>query len=195
MPIDEPDETSEAAEYLRGQLLIASPKLVDPNFYHTVVLMIRHSEDGALGLVLNRATDKRVEEVWSELSEKPCNADLVLHLGGPVPGPLMAIHTDESLSDAEVLPGVYFSVDPEKIEQIVSRDDLPRKIFVGHSGWGGGQLEGELEQGGWLTMPATLGHAFHAGDELWQQITKELVDSILLSKFKSEQIPKDASMN
>ncbi|MBI3467571.1 MAG: YqgE/AlgH family protein [Planctomycetes bacterium] len=189
------DEPTDFEESLRGRLLIASPKLVDPNFHRTVVLMIQHTDDGALGLVLNRSTGKLLQNIWSEVSEKPCDEDLVLHLGGPVPGPLMAVHAAEWLSDSEVLPGVFFSVDPEKIEEIVCLKGLVRKVFVGHSGWAGGQLENELTQGGWLTMPATSEHAFHERDELWEEITKQLCDSILLSKFKSQHVPKDASLN
>ena len=78
---------------LKGHFLVASPHLADANFYRSVVLMIQHDEDGAVGLVLNRPTDNTIAEVWEMISESPCDVQGCVSIGGPVAGPLMALHT------------------------------------------------------------------------------------------------------
>jgi putative transcriptional regulator len=188
------DDAVESGKSLRGHLLIAAPQLLDPNFARTVVLLIQHGSDGAFGLVLNRPTDKCVKDIWSELSETPCDSELPLYFGGPVPGPLMAIHSRESLGDAEILPGVFFSVGSDKLEQLVREETERVKILVGHAGWSGGQLEGELEGGGWLTLPAKPEHVFR-DYELWDEVTKQVANTLLAPAIKTKHVPKDPSMN
>ena len=123
-------------------MLVASQKLLDPNFNRTVVLIIQHGEQGALGLVLNRQLEITMDEVWQQISEQPCLLDAALHQGGPCEGTLMVLHTDPALAAMEVLPGVYFSTDKDDLEQLVasSNDDRPIKFFTGYSGWGPEQL-------------------------------------------------------
>jgi putative transcriptional regulator len=180
---------------LQGHLLVASRSLRDPNFVGTVVLMIRHDENGALGVVLNRPADKTLRELWESVSQTPCASDERINLGGPVPGPLMAIHTQESLADAEILPGIYFAAEKDKLESLVARADERLRIFVGHAGWGGGQLEGELEQGAWLTAPATADYIFYGDTDLWEQVTKSIGRSVLQSMLKIKEVPDDPSVN
>jgi len=95
-------------ESLEKHLLIASPYMLDPNFQRTVVLMVQHSDEGAFGLVINRPTDKLLKDLWREINNSPCDSDEPVHLGGPVPGPIMAIHTDPTLGEKEIIPGLYF---------------------------------------------------------------------------------------
>ena len=94
---------------LQGQLLVASPYLEDPNFMRSVILLIQHSGEGTLGLVLNRPIDKTIQELWQDVEEAPCGNLQHVNLGGPVSGPLMAVHTEQPLGEIEIVPGVYFS--------------------------------------------------------------------------------------
>lgn len=182
---------------LAGHLLIASPYLVDPNFARTVVLMIHHSDEGAFGVVLNRPSDKTIQELWQEVSETPCQTEQHLHLGGPVSGPLIAIHTSRSLAEMEIVPGVFFSAQREHLEKLVAAPGETFRLFVGHSGWAGGQLENELRVGSWLTMPATLEYVFFDESELWKKTTKQIGESLLLSalKINARRVPPDPSIN
>jgi len=137
-------------ESLRGKLLIASPSLVDPNFARSVVLITEHGDEGAMGIVLNRPADTEVVEVLPELAgiavEEP------IFVGGPVQ------------PDALVVLGEF--ADPDKAAWIVvadvglvsastDLDELPEavrrgRVYAGFSGWGPGQLEGELEEEAWI---------------------------------------------
>jgi putative transcriptional regulator len=155
---------------LLGHLLIASPHERDLDFIRTVILLIQHSEEQAFGVVLNRPTITTIREAWRGRSR--CHRDEFVYSGGPVSGPLMALHTDPSLGEIEVLPGVYYSVQQKQIEQLVHVPTHPLKVFQSHVGWGPGQLERFLEDGPWRILPATAEHIFHAGPSLWEEVSK-----------------------
>ncbi len=159
---------------LAGHLLVASPKLPDANFYRTVVLLIHHDEQGAIGVVLNRPTNSTVREIWEELSDEPCESDDPINLGGPVNGPLMAIHTNQACSENEILPGVYFATHRDQLNRIIHEGNLPFRIYNGYSGWASGQLESELKFGGWMVLPATFDYVFGDPDTMWQQASQEI---------------------
>ena len=84
-----------------------------PNFSQTVVLLVQHNEDGAFGVVLNRPADSTLKDLWEKVTQEPCEIEQHVHVGGPVAGPLMALHADRSLAEPEqeVVPGVYFAVE------------------------------------------------------------------------------------
>ncbi len=130
------------AESLRGHCLIAAKRLRDRNFYKTVVLMVEHGSDGAMGLVINRPSSVTVAHALSEHFKLPETDDLV-YVGGPVePSALFIVHnslefdTDES----PVIPGVYVGSSAEVFEQIVrssaeGNPDLRFRIYSGCAGW------------------------------------------------------------
>lgn len=180
---------------LEGHFLFASPRLMDNNFVHTVVLLIQHNDQGALGVVINRPTTKTVKELWKEVGKSPCKSELPVYLGGPVAGPLMALHNDESLAEIEVAPGVYFAAKKPNLDSLVLHGKEKFKMFVGHAGWGPGQLESELEEGAWLTMPATAEYVFYDGSDLWEQVSRQLHASMLVEVLKIKHVPDDPSMN
>lgn len=182
-------------ESLQGQLLIAAPKLQDPNFFRTVVLLVQHNEQGALGVILNRPLEALIEEAWSQVSELPCNAEGSLYQGGPCPGPLMVVHTDPALSQVEVTSGIYFNTDKESIEQLVVQSSGPLKFFVNYAGWGAGQLEGEIEGGGWITTPAGPEHVFRGDEDLWSVALRLAGRRSRLAGIDPKLIPDDPSVN
>src|SRR5687768_14464149 len=106
--------------YLQGHLLLASNELRDPNFFHTVVLLVRHNDEGALGLVLNRPLNVRLSQVWEQVGGGVPARNDVLHLGGPCEGPLMALHDEPTLGESEALPGLHFTTGREQLEQLVA---------------------------------------------------------------------------
>lgn len=180
---------------LRGQLLAASTDLLDPNFLRTVVLIVQHSSDGALGLVLNRRTTTTLKQVWQQVGEAACDREDVLHLGGPVSGPLMAIHTIAALSEIEVVEGLYFSASAEGLRELAAGSEAEVRFFVGHAGWGPGQLENEIEQGSWLCAPADVETVFGAPDDLWLRVTRQIVGTTLISTLNIKHVPPDPNLN
>ena len=183
-------------ESLEGRLLLASPQLLDPNFVHTVVLLIEHNEMGALGVVLNRPTSKTIEDLWRQVGQSPCNSQTPVYLGGPVSGPLMAVHTLDGLAEMEIVPGVFFAVKKHNLDELVRRDDEPQmRVFVGHAGWGPGQLEREIEEGAWRTTPANLVDIFQQPDDLWQRLFDRLEIGVLPAMLGIKHVPPDPSLN
>ena len=181
---------------LQGQLLIASAKLVDPNFVRTVIVMVQHGEEGALGLIVNRPLQTTMKEVCQKALDIPCAVEGVLHQGGPCEGPLMVVHTHETASDMEVFPGVYFTTDKNKIEWLMQHNEGSIKFFVGYAGWAPGQLEGEIETESWLIAPAearqVLDGPGSGGEEQWSKLMTQLT----LGKYLDPtRIPDDPSLN
>jgi putative transcriptional regulator len=184
------------AESLKGNLLIASPMLRDPNFFHSVVLLIQHDENGSLGLVLNRPLDVTVQAAWKQLSESPCEIDGKLNRGGPCnEGLLMALHTDIEIADIQVLDGVHFSTAKEAIEQIVSHSQSTVRLFFGYAGWSPGQLESEIAGGSWLLTPAASQHVFEPRDELWESLTRKISHDSLRQWIDPKIVPDDPTVN
>jgi len=164
-------------ESLTGRLLVATPSLRDPNFERTVVLLVAHEEGGALGVVLNRATEVPVAEVlgpWGSLADEPA----VVFVGGPV-RPAAAICRALARPGVDTLTGftrvsgavgtVDLSADPDTLRAAV----LGVRVFAGYAGWSPGQLETEIETGSWFVFDALPGDAF-AGrpDDLWPMVLR-----------------------
>ena len=139
----------------KGKILIASPQMGDENFNQTVVLMLQHSDEGALGVVLNRPSGRSVGDVWEMVGQSDCESDDPVYLGGPVAGPLIAVHTNDLFSEEKIFQGVFFAAQRNYLEQVVTDSDDRYKLFSGYAGWGPGQLEEEMLSNSWLSVPAT----------------------------------------
>jgi len=182
-------------ESLRGHLLVATPQLPDPNFAKSVVLLIQHTQEGALGVVLNRPIGKTVEDLWQQVSDESCSCQEQVYMGGPVSGPLLALHTDKRRAELEIFPGVYLAAQKANLDALVGQQKHRFRVFLGNAGWGEGQLESELEQGAWLTTAATLDYVFYDDEDLWQEVAKHIGNSMLFSTLKIKHRPEDPSVN
>jgi len=155
-------------------LLIVSADEPDPDFAKTAILMIQHSRQQAVGVVLNRPSGQTVEELWKSEVKKPCDRRGPVYSGGPVPGPLMALHTCGELSEIEVLEGVHYSVRKQNLQKLVRRTDGRLKVFDSHAGWGPGQLEEQLRLGTWLSTPTSVDQVFDEGPDLWEKFARQV---------------------
>jgi putative transcriptional regulator len=177
----------------RGQLLIAGPDLLDPNFRRTVVLVVEHNDEGALGLVLNRPSETTVRTAVPELEEL-VDLDDQLFIGGPVqPSAVIVLAEFEDATDAALIAfddvGVL-ATGPAPDDPIAG---LRRgRAFVGHSGWGPGQLDSELERGDWILEPAQNEDAFsRRALDLWPTVLTRKGGSYALVA----RMPSDPSVN
>jgi len=160
-------------ESLKGQLLIAGPSLIDPNFHRTVVLVGEHDEDGALGVVLNRASDTTVAEALPELAQLADDLGAV-HVGGPVQPSAIVVLADfaePERASGIVLETVGFlpaETDPDSLGELRCA-----RVYAGYAGWGPGQLDGELEEGSWIVEPARPEDVFtDDADGLWSAVLR-----------------------
>src|ERR1700728_1381485 len=155
---------------LQGQLLIASPGLADPNFARTVVLIAVHGEEGALGLILNREMNTPLAQIWAQVSESDCMRTENVRHGGPISGSLMALHDQRLHANLVVTEDVYVATELNAMESLAGSEQGEVLFYIGHSGWGPGQLETELADGSWLVLPAAAEHVFgdHDTNALWK---------------------------
>lgn len=158
-------------ESLRGQLLISSGGLYDANFRHTVVLVGEHNDEGALGVVLNRALDVTVAEAVPALGSLVPEGD-PLYQGGPVlpQSPvLIAELAHPELADVPIFGSIGFLVG--EIPADVRPGILRARVYVGYSGWGPGQLEAEMAEESWIVDPARDEDVFTDQPELlWSRV-------------------------
>ena len=158
---------------LQGQLLVASPSLLDPNFRRTVVLITEHNEDGAAGLVLNRPSDAEVSDLVPQLEQLVDDGDPVW-MGGPVQQDAVLV-LGEFVDPEDAAVPLFGSLgfpaldEPEEVVPLTTR----RRIFAGYAGWGSGQLEDELAREDWILEPAENDDAFtEAPEELWADVLR-----------------------
>jgi putative transcriptional regulator len=161
-------------ESLRGQLLVAGPDLLDPNFRRTVVIVGEHGEEGAMGVILNRASPVSVADAVPPLAELVDDDELV-HVGGPVQPQAIVVlgeFRDPDQAAALVLERIGFL--PAEIESADDVGSLHRaRVFAGYAGWGPGQLEEEIAGESWILAPALPEDVFtDEPDALWSTVLR-----------------------
>jgi putative transcriptional regulator len=156
---------------LRGQLLIAGPTLIDPNFWRSVVLIGEHNEEGALGVVLNRPASVTVDDAAPSLAKLVHEGEPVF-IGGPVQPESAVVLADVEHPDFAgliVFGSIGFlmgEVDPDAVDGI-----RRARVFAGYAGWGAGQLETEMEDESWIVEPALPEDVFaDAPEGLWSAV-------------------------
>jgi putative transcriptional regulator len=179
---------------LRGQLLIAAPTLVDPNFARSVILVAEHTEEGAMGLVLNRPAGTLVDEAVPDLAWLGEPEENVW-VGGPVAETaviVLAEWDDPSLAGAIVDGDLGFvgadADQPEQLDGAIRR----ARVFAGHAGWGPGQLEEELAEESWIVEPPRREEIFtDEPDGLWSAVLRRKGSRYALLST----MPPDPSLN
>ena len=179
---------------VRGRLLIASPVLVDPNFHRTVILIAEHTEEGAMGLVLNRPAETLVVDAVPDLSAL-ADSGAPVYVGGPVASDGVIVLAE---FDEPALAGVLLDDDlgfvgggGEDIGEVVGGVRRAR-VFAGHAGWGPGQLEAELEEDSWIVEPPRR-------EEIFSEDPEQLWAAVLRRKGREyallSTMPPDPSVN
>ena len=182
---------------LAGQILVATPALVDGHFRRSVVLILDHDDDGALGVILNRRTDIDVDEVlpgWSSTVTAPGG----VYEGGPVATDsalavgLLAVDPDDEPLGWRRMFGRVGLIDLDAPSTVVQGALAGMRIYAGYAGWGEGQLESEIEEGSWFVFAATEADIVHANPAtLWRDVLRRQDSEVrLLSTY-----PDDPSMN
>jgi len=179
-------------ENLSGSLLLAHPSMQDPNFHRTVILLSAcGTEEGALGVVLNRPVGKTLGEVNGEYAYSPL-AEVPLYVGGPVNQEQMLLaawHWDTNAGSFKL----FFGISQDQALAFMSDNpDIQVRAFLGYSGWSDGQLESELEANAWVVTPVAEEAVVHdGGEEIWRSLLTRIRPELL---FLANQ-PDDPSLN
>lgn len=183
-------ESTNAEISLSGQLLIAMPQMEDPRFARTVVYMCAHSDDGAMGLVVNRLIDSmRFDALLDHLGLETdtSHPDLPVHFGGPVESSRgFVLHSTDFVQDSTLLidDDVALTATTEMLRAIADGGGPESCLLaLGYAGWGAGQLDQEIQDNGWLLVPADDQLLFGTdNDSKWEgAMTKLGIDLSLLS--------------
>jgi putative transcriptional regulator len=161
-----------------GILLIADPFLKDPNFMRTVVFLCEHQDEGSFGFVLNKNYEYTLDELVSGLEDL---SKIPVYLGGPVQ--MDTIHflhqyPDKISGGYEIIDGVFWGGNFETAIELIRSGEIDTtkiRFYIGYSGWGSGQLDDELKEKSWLTVPASRKLVFHKQpDEIWKEALRHL---------------------
>ena len=179
---------------MRGRLMVASPAMLDPNFARTVVLLLEHGEEGALGLVLNRATEMPVGDPlpgWQSYAAEPA----VVFVGGPVQrSSAICLGRSDSPTRSPGWAPVFDRIGTVDLNEVPA--DVPGvarvRVFAGHAGWGPLQLEDEMDEGAWVVCDASAADVLDPDpDLLWDRVVERQPGVVpLLTRF-----PPDPDLN
>jgi len=179
-PTDQPGSPA-PSDSLAGQFLVATPEMGDPRFSHTVILMVQHNDGGALGITVNRPIGERpLATLLGALGVKGSGASGMIRIfaGGPVqPGVGFIVHTAEYSRRGTInIDGRVAMTSSVEVLRDLGQGRGPRKSLLafGYAGWHGGQLEDELTQGAWFTIPEDPAMVFDEDREkLWDEAMKK----------------------
>ena len=187
---DSSEETKNEDGYLAGQLLVAMPHMLDERFAKTVIYVCAHTEDGAMGLVVNKVMENiDFPDLLDQLSlsASPKGEDIRVHFGGPVEsGRGFVLHSSDYVQDATMVIDKEIAMTATTdILRDIAEGEGPRNslLALGYAGWGSGQLDGEIQPNAWLHVPSDADLAFGPDiNSKWERaIAKIGVDLSLLS--------------
>jgi putative transcriptional regulator len=185
-------------------LLAAMPQILDPFFDHSVVLLIDHQPEGSFGLIVNRPTELSVDEVLQGLEiDWKGNPLAMTHFGGPVQPqlgtvlysrPRAALENPEETT-LEICPGVHITQHIGDLSTIATHPPGAFRLLLGYAGWGGGQLEQEIERNDWLIAPLEVEMLFTDDtDGLLERVLSSLgIDPGTLPSWTQESDPEQAN--
>ena len=166
-------------------LLLSMPQMADPNFARTVVLLCRHNDQGAFGLVVNRPLMTTGRVIVNLNPPVETERELELWIGGPVEPQsswmLVGDHTEEEPDQTgrrgmHIIEGLYLSTSPQRLSRLLEPNPPPRtRLIIGYSGWGPGQLEAELEASAWLLSEVSPDLIFSTpAEQMWETAIRRL---------------------
>ncbi|MGO8689675.1 MAG: YqgE/AlgH family protein [Thermoguttaceae bacterium] len=178
----------------QGKFVLAAPRQLDPNFVEAVILIVEHSNRGAFGLILTGPCEES-SRFQAHNSRWCFRQRLRISFGGPVAGPLMALHTRAALGERQLLPGVFFSAKKNNMRRLIWQGAGPCRIFAGYAGWGPGQLDREVQQGVWRVVPASPAQVFSKRSDLWKQLSRQASRSLMRAILHVKHIPENPLLN
>jgi putative transcriptional regulator len=172
-----PDGDTSQGHFLTGQLLVAAPSMGDPRFRETVIVVVRHSREGAMGLIVNRpAGEQPITDLLQAFGDDATKAkgNVPIYLGGPVEkGLAFVLHSSDyrGTGTMDVTGEIAVTANRDVIRDIAAKTGPKKFLLVfGYAGWAPGQLEGELAANAWYTAPIDPALVFDMPrDKVWER--------------------------
>ena len=183
---------------LAGHLLVASPNWQHELYGRAVCLVVHHSSQRAIGVVLNRHLPMPACELWQKLAgEKPVRSTAAINFGGPQAGPVVAVHDRRELAEFTSAEGVYIAAQIQNLKQLAASplDEAQVKIIVGQADWGSGELDRQFAEGKWLPLPVSSGLVFADDSEMWSRAMHRVGDLVVATMSGARVRPADVLTN
>lgn len=183
-----------------GKLLVASPRVpAGFPFGRAVVLVLQHNDDGVFGVVLNRPASAEMLVAWREAAGQSLFAEEKLVSGGPVQGPVLAIHREADLAEVEIQGGLFVSVQKDAIEQLreleLYEESVPYRIVLGAVSWPPSELQNEIDNGKWFVVDAEPELIFSAPSILWERSVRLYGEQSIRQITGITSFPADPMLN
>ncbi len=181
---------------LEGQMLVAAPNLSDPRFDRSVILVLHHGPQGAVGVVLNRPLDARSSE-WMVKLQAQLKRGHALFSGGPVDGSVIALQLPKKKGKNTSAGGgeVLVLKKDDQLADVLNKVPKHVRVFVGHAGWTQGQLENEVAGGSWYTLPADLDLLREDRQGMWVEAIRRIGRRFYQDVLGIHEFPDDATCN
>lgn len=177
-----------------GTFLVASPSLTGTPFSQTVVFLLQANDQGTFGAVINRPADDDVVTKWSSTTGLEFARQTMIQ-GGPIGGPVMALHQSKPLAEVEICDGVCLSVDTKALQHLARQTETQYRIVLGIAGWNHQQLFSEINSGYWFPLVVDPSHVFDDHTVMWQSFVREFGRQTLSSLIGEDHFPTDPTLN
>ena len=171
-------------DHFEGCILVASPTWRSEMYGRSVCLLVHHGKEGSVGVFLNRSFPESPAELWEHLAGvgMTIGSQRRLHFGGPMSGPVIALHTQPDLAEYTTVDGVYVASRLENLQRLIqSQEEVEVRIIVGQATWQPGELETELRDGKWLPIPVSPQLVFSSDDEMWARAIRQIGNHFVAS--------------
>lgn len=158
---------------LIGNFLVAAPYWIQSPFSRTVVLVLQQNDQGVFGVIVNRPADADLKKTWMMVSGSEAAQAERLHVGGPIGGPIFALHSLENFAEIRVDVNLYISANSEAIHKIMASGDPRYRIFCGMMSWHPQVLAAELAHGLWFPLEQHDDLVFPQRQIEWEQAVVE----------------------
>jgi putative transcriptional regulator len=198
LPPSEKQEPEPTKFALAGLLLVAAPQVEDELFGRTVCLVLEHKPEQSIAVVLNRPFALDVRPLWEQLTQgltKTAEPPHHLNFGGPLSGPVVAIHDRESLAEGGNGNGIYLAAQVETLKKLALVPPTHYRLLVGHAAWKSGQLEQEIIEGIWYPIPASPDLVFVDDYDMWQESMRKVGGLVMQSVLGMKGLPPSPHLN
>ena len=206
-----------------GNLLVASSLVTEPIYAGGVCLIVHQDSEHVIGVMLNRPMKPSAEMLMAMLGGKsaaqpPADNRLgtpesteapqsefqgdvgagglgLVHFGGPLSGPVVAIHQNSQFAEAETGSGIYMAAQKQHLEDLVRRKPGPYRLIIGHLGWEIEQLQGEVEAGIWHLVPATVESVFASAGQMWPGLIRRATSRSMARWMGTADVIEAAELN
>lgn len=174
-----------------GKLLIASPKLDNTPFCRSVIYVLQDNDNATVGVILNRPAGDQVHAAWRNMVGPQHSTDGLLSIGGPLAGPVFAIHCEQEAGEAVLPNGLFTATQEDNLQFLAKNHQHPYQVFFGLSGWEKGQLAQEIANGNWLATEPDNEIFFSNESDLWKKAIRMIQNHFVKNVLNIKHIPEN----